>query len=58
MANEGFGNSTVIPDFLRFIILLAALAGAVYGGAYALGTYPPEPTDVIRSLPHEKLRQG
>lgn len=48
----------MIPDFLRFIILLAALAGAVYGGAYALGTYPPEPTDVIRSLPHEKLRQG
>jgi hypothetical protein len=48
----------VIPDFLRFILVVAALAGAIYGGAWALATFPPEPADVIRSLPHEKLRQG
>ena len=57
-ACDPVGKSDVIPDFFRFIIVLAVLAGAVYGGAYALGTYPPEPSDVIRSLPHEKLRQG
>jgi hypothetical protein len=47
----------VIPDFLKFIIVVAVLAGAVYGGALALATFPPEQSDVIRPLPHEKLRQ-
>jgi len=46
----------VIPDFLKFILIIAALVGAVYGGALALATYPPEQSDVIRPLPHEKLR--
>jgi len=47
----------VIPDFLKFILVVAALVGAVYGGALALATFPPEQSDVIHSLPHEKLRQ-
>lgn len=47
----------VIPDFLKFILVIAALVGAVYGGALALATFPPEQSDVIRPLPHEKLRQ-
>jgi hypothetical protein len=47
----------VIPDFLKFIIVIAALAGAIYGGALALATFPPEQSDVIQALPHEKLRQ-
>lgn len=47
----------VIPDFLKFILVVAALVGAVYGGALALATFPPEQSDVIRPLPHEKLRQ-
>jgi hypothetical protein len=46
----------VIPDFLKFILIIAAIVGAVYGGALALATYPPEQSDVIRPLPHEKLR--
>lgn len=47
----------VIPDFLKFILVVAALVGAVYGGALALATFPPEQSDMIRPLPHEKLRQ-
>lgn len=47
----------MIPDFLKFILVVAALVGAVYGGALALATFPPEQSDVIHSLPHEKLRQ-
>ncbi|NMD06517.1 MAG: histidine kinase [Phyllobacteriaceae bacterium] len=47
----------MIPDFLKFIIVIAALAGAIYGGALALATFPPEQSDVIQPLPHEKLRQ-
>ncbi len=49
---------SVIPDFVRFVLVVAALAGAVYGAAWTLATYPPEPSEVIRSLPHDKLRQG
>jgi hypothetical protein len=52
------GSFMFIPDTVRFVFVVAALAGAVYGGAYALATYPPEQTEVIKSLPHEKLRQG
>lgn len=47
-----------IPDTLRFLLVLAALAGAIYGGAYALATFPPEQSEVIKSLPDDKLRQG
>lgn len=47
-----------IPDTLRFLLVVAALAGAVFGGAYALATFPPEQSEVIKPLPHEKLRQG
>jgi hypothetical protein len=52
------GSFMFIPDTVRFLLVVAALAGAVYGGAYALASFPPEQTEVIKSLPHEKLRQG
>lgn len=48
----------LIPDTLRFLLVLAVFAGAVYGGAYALATFPPEQTEIIKSLPDDKLRQG
>ena len=34
-----------IPDTVRFLLVVAALAGAVYGGACALATFPPEQTE-------------
>ena len=47
----------LVPDSLRFLLILACLAGAVYGGAWALANFPPEPSEIVKPLPHEKLRQ-
>ena len=48
----------MIPDTVRFLLVVAAIVGAVYGGALALATFPPEQSEIIRPLPHEKLRQN
>ena len=44
-------------DTLKFLLVVGLIAGAVYGGAYALANFPPEQTEIVKSLPHEKLRQ-
>lgn len=46
-----------MPDSIRFLLILACLAGAIYGSAWALATFPPEQTEVVKALPHAKLRQ-
>ena len=46
-----------MPDTLRFLLIIACLAGAVYGAVWALSNYPPEQTQIVRPLPHEKIRQ-
>lgn len=46
-----------MPDTIRFLIVMLCLAGAIYGGAWALAHFPPEQNEIVRSLPHEKLRQ-
>jgi hypothetical protein len=48
---------THVPDSLRFLIILIILAAVAYGTIWALSTYPPEQSEVIRELPSEKLRQ-
>jgi len=45
-----------VPDSLRFLLILACLAGAVYAAAWGLATYPPEQSEIVKSLPNEKLR--
>jgi hypothetical protein len=47
----------VVPDTVRFLLIIACLAGAVYGAAWGLANYPPEQTEIVKSLPHEKIRQ-
>jgi hypothetical protein len=47
-----------IPDTIRFLFIVALIVGGIIGGAYGLATFPPEQTEVIRSLPHDRLRQG
>jgi hypothetical protein len=47
----------VIPDFLRFTIVIAAIIGAVYGSAWLLASFPPEPSEIVRSLPNDKINQ-
>jgi hypothetical protein len=47
----------MLPDTLKFLIVASLVVGAVYGTAYGLAQFPPEPSLVVKSLPHEKLRQ-
>jgi hypothetical protein len=46
-----------VPDSLRFLLILACLCGAVYAGAWGLSSFPPEQSEIVKSLPHEKIRQ-
>jgi len=46
-----------LPDTLKFILVLGVLAGVIYGGVVALASFPPEQSEIIKPLPHEKLRQ-
>ena len=46
-----------VPDTVRFLLILACLIGAIYGGVWALANFPPEQTEIVRSLPHERIRQ-
>jgi hypothetical protein len=46
-----------MPDTVKFIFVICILAGAVYGGAWALAHFPPEQAEVVKTLSHEKLQQ-
>ncbi len=46
-----------MPDTLKFLLAMGLIAGAIYGTAYGLASFPPEQTEIIKSLPHEKLKQ-
>ena len=50
-------RSGTLPDTIKFLLVLGILAGVVYGGVVALATFPPEQSEIIKPLPHEKLRQ-
>jgi hypothetical protein len=47
----------VIPDTVKFLLVIGCIAGAAYGAVWGLATFPPEQAEVIKSLPHDKLRQ-
>jgi hypothetical protein len=45
-----------MPSLLRFLLVLCLLAGAVYGGMYALAHwYDPKPREITVSIPPEKF---
>lgn len=44
-----------MPDSLRFLLILACLAGLAYGAIYALATMRPEQGEVVNQVPHERL---
>jgi hypothetical protein len=46
----------LLPDTVRFLLVVGVIAGLIYGGALALASFPPEQTEIIKPLPHEKLR--
>jgi hypothetical protein len=46
-----------VPDTIKFLFVAGLIAGAVYGTALALASFPPEQSEIIKPLAHEKLRQ-
>ncbi len=52
-----FGESGIMPDTLKFLLAIGLVAGAFYGAVLALASFPPEPTEISKPLPHDKLRQ-
>ncbi len=44
-----------MPDSLRFILVVAILAGLGYGAAWYLSSFPPAPTQVVKALPHDRF---
>jgi len=45
-----------MPDSLRYLIILAVLGAAVYGGAWWLANFPPEPVEIEKSISTHRLR--
>ena len=48
----------LVPDTVKFLFVVALLAGAMFGTVWGLASFPPEQADIIRALPSEKLRQN
>jgi hypothetical protein len=45
-----------MPDTVKFLLVLACLGSAVYGGVWALANFPPEQTEIVKPLSAERLR--
>lgn len=45
-----------MPDTVKFLLVIAGLAGAVYGGLWSLANFPPEQAEIVKTLPGERLR--
>jgi hypothetical protein len=47
-----------LPSLFRFLLVVAILAGLVYGGMLALvGFVEPQPREMIQTLPANKLNK-
>jgi hypothetical protein len=45
-----------MPDSLRFLLILACLAGAAYGAVWALASFPPPQGEIVKPLSHDAFR--
>ncbi len=45
-----------MPDTIKFLLVIGCLAGAIYGGVWALANFPPEQTEIVKPISSEKLR--
>jgi hypothetical protein len=45
-----------MPDTVKFLLILLCLGSAVYGGVWALASFPPEQVEIVKPLSSEKLR--
>ncbi|HUF45721.1 MAG TPA: hypothetical protein VMN43_10285 [Aestuariivirgaceae bacterium] len=41
---------------VRFLLIIGVLAGAVFGAMWALASFPPERTEIVKPISHEALR--
>ncbi|MBV8850081.1 MAG: histidine kinase [Methylobacteriaceae bacterium] len=47
-----------MPSLIRFLVIVAILAGLVYGGMIALVTFvEPQPREMTQTLPASKLNK-
>ncbi|HZY12458.1 MAG TPA: histidine kinase [Beijerinckiaceae bacterium] len=47
-----------MPSLIRFLVIVAILAGLVYGGMIALVTFvEPQPREMTQTLPATKLNK-
>lgn len=47
-----------MPSLIRFLVIVAILAGLVYGGMWALVTFvEPQPREMTQTLPANKLNK-
>ena len=47
-----------MPSLVRFLVIVAILAGLVYGGMIALVTFvEPQPREMTQTLPASKLNK-
>jgi len=45
-----------MPDSLRFLLILACLAGIGYGVVWAFANFPPDQTEIVKPLANDRLR--
>ncbi len=50
--NEG---TLRLPDSLRFLLVLAILGAAGFGAVWYLANFTPEPAQVVKPLPNDRL---
>jgi hypothetical protein len=47
-----------LPSLIRFLVIVAILAGLIYGGMIALVTFvEPQPREMTQTLPANKLNK-
>ena len=58
MASASHRSSRPCSPSFRFLIVLAVLAGAVYGGLYALATLvDPQPREMVITVSPDKFQR-
>ena len=48
----------LVPDTVKFLFAIGLVAGMAFGAVWGLASFPPEQSEVVKALPHEKLRQN
>jgi len=54
---RGVQRIEAMPDSLRFVLILACLAGLAYGAIWALAQFPPKQGEIVKPLPHDAFQK-